>query len=112
MLLLTESMLHFINLKSILSKDTQSSLEGEITNWNQDVLSATALKWQAQTPKTFPHWKCLATPASSWHTFPIDPPTPIEEWEHMRRLVNGSPMMVSCIIFITGLCHSASSPWC
>ncbi|KIO04188.1 hypothetical protein M404DRAFT_9298 [Pisolithus tinctorius Marx 270] len=48
-------------------------------------------KWQAQTHHTSPHQKQLVTPAPSWHTFPIDPPTPAEEQEHMGRMMYGSP---------------------
>ena len=112
MLLLTESTLHFINLKSIFSGDTQSTLEGEIVNWNQVVLSATTPKWQAQAHHTFPCRKPPATPASLWRSFPIDPPTPTEERERMRRFMNGSPTPVSCIIIIASSCHSASLPRC
>ena len=92
MLLLTESTLHFLNLKSLFSKDGKSTIEGRIKNWNNVVVSATVP--QAR-PLSFPHrW----TPLPS-HVFPIEPPTPSDEanYEECFRMLPSPKAMVSLI---------------
>ena len=70
MLLLTESTLHFLNLKPLFSKDEKSTVEGRIKNWNDVVVSATVPS--KVYPSSFPRRQTPLPP----NVFPIEPPTP------------------------------------
>ena len=88
----------------IFSEDAQISLEEETGNCqDQDVLSVQA--WTFYSYR-FPS----VTPAEHRHKgYPIETPTPPEEWEHLMRMFNNTPT-VSFIILLP-LAHQFSS-WC
>ncbi|KAI6000011.1 hypothetical protein EDD15DRAFT_2362565 [Pisolithus albus] len=106
MLLLTKSTLHFINLKTIFSDNDKSTIEGQVKNWNEVVLSATASKWQspyASLPSNYTY-PCCGTPISEtprrqWGFSDLDPPTPNENQHHE---VHTSPIAVDDAAVIVG----------
>ncbi|KAI5989967.1 hypothetical protein EDD15DRAFT_2198317 [Pisolithus albus] len=76
--------------KSTTNADNdKSTIEGQVKNWNEVLLSATASKRQspyASLPSNYTYPRCgtpiSETPRRQWGFSDLDPPTPSENWHH------------------------------
>ncbi|KAL4081234.1 hypothetical protein J3A83DRAFT_4185084 [Scleroderma citrinum] len=95
MLLLTESTLDFLNLKSLFSKDVKTTIKECIKNWNDIVVSA--MMPNACPPSLPSCW----TPLSSYIS-PIEPPTPSDKanYEECFRMLPSPKAMDDTAVII------------